>query len=107
VLDESAREEYEKLLQKRKAISKKTASSSDKIKMYTMGRLRLDDALRQLSSGVDLEKAMEGWSAARIRAYKLIDVNPNAYYYRFNAPGEAQRGGKWTKVRFFFLFIYL
>lgn len=39
---------------------------------------------------------MEGWSSARIRAYKLIDTNPNAYYYRFNKPGEKQGKGKFT-----------
>jgi len=44
----------------------------------------------------DPEAAFEGWSEARIKAYKLIDVNPNAYYYRFNAPGEEQRTGQWT-----------
>jgi hypothetical protein len=27
----------------------------------------------------------------------LQDKNPNAYYYRFNDPGEAQRNGPWTK----------
>jgi hypothetical protein len=37
-----------------------------------------------------------GWSEARLAAWKQRDVNPNAYYYRFNAPGEAQRTGNWT-----------
>lgn len=41
--------------------------------------------------------AMEGWSQARIRAYNSIHTNPNAYYYRFNAPGEEQKQGPWTK----------
>jgi len=40
---------------------------------------------------------MEGWSEARKRAYILREKNPNAYYYRFNDPGEKQRNGKWTK----------
>jgi len=39
----------------------------------------------------------EGWSHARVAAYKLRDINPNAYYYRFNEPGENQMNGKWTK----------
>lgn len=38
----------------------------------------------------------EGWSGARIRAYKMIDTKPNSYYYRFNAPQEKQRNGVWT-----------
>lgn len=38
----------------------------------------------------------EGWSSARIRAYQMIEKNPNSYYYRFNAPGEEQRKGPWT-----------
>lgn len=42
------------------------------------------------------KKGVEGWSDARIRAFKLIDKNPNAYYYRFNAPGVSQNNGKWS-----------
>jgi len=51
-------------------------------------KLKLDDALKQ--------GTFEGWSEARIRAYKLIDKNPNAYYYRFNPPGVEQKNGKWS-----------
>lgn len=40
--------------------------------------------------------AFEGWSKARIRAFEMMDKNPNSYYYRFNAPGEQQSKGKWT-----------
>merc|ERR1712154_613449 len=36
----------------------------------------------------------EGWSAARVQAWKNKEVNPNAYYYRFNDPGEAQKNGR-------------
>lgn len=62
------------------------------------GRLGLDDALKQARENkMDLEKAFEGWSQARIRAYQMIDQNPNSYYYRFNAPGEEQRKGQWTE----------
>jgi len=39
---------------------------------------------------------MIGWSEARIRAWKMRDTQPNAYYYRFNDPGQQQRNGKWT-----------
>jgi hypothetical protein len=52
------------------------------------GRLLLDDALAGDHAG---------WSEARIMAYSKIDTNPNAYYYRFNKPGEAQKNGNWTK----------
>lgn len=56
------------------------------------GRLALDDALKQVQDNTkDLEKAFEGWSEARIKAYKAIDTKPNTYYYRFNAPGEEQK----------------
>lgn len=62
------------------------------------GRLALDDALKQVQENqVDPEKAFEGWSQARIRAYQMIDQNPNSYYYRFNAPGEVQRKGQWSE----------
>ena len=57
-----------------------------------MKKLKLDEALKRH----DEDKSFEGWSAARIRAYKLIDKNPNAYYYRFNAPGDIQNNGKWS-----------
>ena len=52
-------------------------------------RILLDDALRQGN--------MEGWSDARKRAFQRRETHPNAYYYRFNDPGEQQRGGKWSK----------
>jgi hypothetical protein len=55
--------------------------------------MRLDDALKQ----AEKTGSMEGWSQARIRAYKLVKENPNAYYYRFNDPGVAQKNGKWSK----------
>ena len=55
----------------------------------SMKRMRLDEALAN--------ESMEGWSEARIRAFKIRDQNPNAYYYRFNAPGEQQRNGGWSE----------
>lgn len=61
------------------------------------GRLALDDALRQIQSSNSPDKAYEGWSQARIRAFQMINENPNSYYYRFNAPGEEQRKGAWTQ----------
>jgi len=62
-----------------------------------LGRLRLDDALSQLESASrDSTTMFEGWSEARVKAYRQIESNPNSYYYRFNAPGEQQRNGQWT-----------
>ncbi|ORY91285.1 hypothetical protein BCR43DRAFT_498828 [Syncephalastrum racemosum] len=58
------------------------------------GRLALDDALKQMQTQPG--SAFEGWSEARIRAYQMIEQNPNSYYYRFNAPGEEQRKGPWS-----------
>ncbi len=38
------------------------------------GRLALDEALQQVQNNqVDPEKAFEGWSQARIKAYQMID----------------------------------
>merc|ERR1712154_558405 len=51
------------------------------------GRLLLDDALKDTEN-------FEGWSAARVQAWKNKAVNPNAYYYRFNNPGEPQKNGR-------------
>ena len=75
------------------------------VRHYRMGgRLGLDEALQQAQKHQEEnpEKAFEGWSQARIRAYQMIDQNPNSYYYRFNAPGEIQRKGQWTEVKDFF-----
>jgi len=57
------------------------------------GRLCLDEALRRMQQ----TGSFDGWSEARIKAWLNKDANPNAYYYRFNDPGEEQRNGKWTK----------
>merc|ERR1719295_621725 len=51
------------------------------------GRLLLDDALKDTVN-------FSGWSAARVKAWKNKSVNPNAYYYRFNDPGEEQQNGR-------------
>jgi hypothetical protein len=89
------KEAYEKLATKRRNYMKKITSQDTKTRTYTYTRLRLDDALKQLKSDDPL-KAFEGWSEARIKAYKMIGINPNTYYYRFNAPGEKQRNGAWN-----------
>ncbi|KAJ2746406.1 hypothetical protein GGI20_001402 [Coemansia sp. BCRC 34301] len=98
------RVKYEEMLKKRTRIQKKTVTSDVRDKYRTVGRLPLDDALAQLQraattksgAGIDLSKAMKGWSEARIKAFKAIKTKPNTYYYRFNAPGEEQRTGQWT-----------
>ncbi|CAO3669593.1 unnamed protein product [Umbelopsis ramanniana] len=98
VMDDEQKAAYQQLLKKRSETLKKTSTDQAK-KQYRMGgRLALDEALKQVrENGLDLEKAFEGWSQARIRAYQMIDQNPNSYYYRFNAPNEEQRKGQWTE----------
>ncbi|KAJ1929439.1 hypothetical protein IWQ60_001186 [Tieghemiomyces parasiticus] len=96
-MNEEQRTAYELLLRKRTSTLKKSTTEDARHKYRTCKRLALDDALKQLQSNkVDLEKAMEGWSAARVKAFQAIDTKPNTYYYRFNAPGEEQRTGGWT-----------
>ncbi|KAJ2160225.1 hypothetical protein GGF46_002434 [Coemansia sp. RSA 552] len=98
------RAKYEEMLKKRTRVQKKTTTSDARDKYRTVGRLPLDEALAQLQraaatkngSGIDLSRAMKGWSEARIKAFKAIKTKPNTYYYRFNAPGEEQRTGQWT-----------
>lgn len=87
---------YNKLLEKRKRLVKKTTTDDAKRRCIRYSRLRLDDALQQLEKADDPEKVFEGWSEARTRAYRQIKTKPNSYYYRFNAPGEKQRNGMWT-----------
>lgn len=85
---------------KKRRVNRKSSRkfTSRKTKVYKYhGRLRLDEALAKLDEAPhNPEAAMKGWSDARIRAFKAIKQNPNAYFYRFNAPGEAQRNGPWT-----------
>ncbi|KAI7864877.1 hypothetical protein BDF14DRAFT_1829766 [Spinellus fusiger] len=89
---------YQQLIKKRSGTLKKTTNDQAKKQYRLAVRLGLDEALQQVQNHqVDPEKAFEGWSQARIRAYQMIDQNPNSYYYRFNAPGEIQRKGQWTE----------
>jgi hypothetical protein len=48
---------------------------------YVRTKLKLDDALKNTND-------QKGWSPARIKAFKSIKKNPNAYYYRFNEQGK-------------------
>jgi hypothetical protein len=68
-------------------------------------RLRLDDAIARVQEaavaaaeeGAEAPADLyEGWSDARVKAWKNREKNENQYYYRFNAPGEKQSNGKWT-----------
>ncbi|KAG2230629.1 hypothetical protein INT48_005897 [Thamnidium elegans] len=89
---------YKQLIKKRSVTLKKTTNDQAKKQYRMCGRLGLDEALEQFQNNqVDPEKAFEGWSQARIKAYQMIDQNPNSYYYRFNAPGEIQRKGQWDE----------
>ncbi|KAF8935396.1 hypothetical protein BGZ47_009965 [Haplosporangium gracile] len=98
VMDDQQRARYEEHLKKRREAPRMRTTAHMK-KQYRMGgRLGLDEALKQIQENkVDASKAFEGWSDARIKAYAAIDKKPNTYYYRFNAPGEVQRKGAWTK----------
>ena len=55
----------------------------------TIKRLMLDDALSQGNTS--------GWSEARIKAFakRKTPEGQNAFYYRFNPPGEQQKNGRW------------
>jgi uncharacterized protein YbaR (Trm112 family) len=57
---------------------------------HSVPRLLLNDALADATD-------TSNWSEARKAAYAKIDTNPNTYYYRFNAPGEKQKNGPFTK----------
>jgi hypothetical protein len=88
--DEEMDEEFDSK-KKRKKKKKKDLTPEEVAKEnYVRKRLKLDDALSTSDS-------FAGWSPARVKAYKLLATNPNAYYYRFNAPGETQQNGAWSK----------
>ena len=69
-------------------------------KHVNVKRLRLDDAIARAQVAEELAEPevnpYEGWSEARIKAWKNREKNENQYYYRFNEPGEMQANGKWT-----------
>ncbi|CAH1759471.1 5345_t:CDS:10 [Entrophospora sp. SA101] len=93
-------DDKETTLQRHQRTSSKRArgSSSNFSNNRMKGRLALDDALKQVEDyDMNLDKAFEGWSKARVKAFNAIKTNPNTYYYRFNAPGEEQRLGAWTE----------
>ena len=90
VMSDAAREVHERRMKLRQD------KKDHRKKLRTVGRLLLDDALAQLKRGGQAEDAFEGWSEARISAYNQIETNPNAYYYRFNAPGQKQRMGAFS-----------
>ncbi|KAL7315224.1 hypothetical protein PS15m_006701 [Mucor circinelloides] len=95
-MSEEQQATYTQLLQKRSKTLKKTTDESAKKTYRTRpGRLGLDEALKNMQD--NSVNPFEGWSSARIRAYQMIEQNPNSYYYRFNAPGEEQRRGQWTQ----------
>eukprot|EP00824_Muranothrix_gubernata_P008773 TRINITY_DN21317_c0_g1_i4.p1 TRINITY_DN21317_c0_g1~~TRINITY_DN21317_c0_g1_i4.p1 ORF type:complete len:609 (+),score=130.18 TRINITY_DN21317_c0_g1_i4:95-1828(+) len=85
--EQAARERME-------ARRKRTASCSSRKARgdtnYVYVRLTLNEALKRTDT-------FEGWSPARIRAWQDREKNPNAYYYRFNEPGEEQRNGQWLE----------
>jgi len=72
---------------------KKSSNNNGIAKHNNNGRLLLNHAIKQAEQG-----SFEGWSEARVEAYNKIETNPNAYYYRFNAPGEEQATGPWSEV---------
>ncbi|KAI9008767.1 hypothetical protein CLU79DRAFT_776816 [Phycomyces nitens] len=59
--------------------------------------LALDPITQANEHNISNATISKGWSQARIHAYKMIHQSPNSYYYRFNAPGEEQKKGGWSK----------
>ncbi|KAJ3262043.1 hypothetical protein HK103_003886 [Boothiomyces macroporosus] len=88
---------YNYLLEKRRKSAPKQTLADNKQKVLRHSKLKLDEALEQLNKNDDPSKIYEGWSEARIKAYQQIHTKPNTYYYRFNAPGEKQGSGAWSK----------
>ncbi len=60
------------------------STKSEKKKQRRFHRLLLDEALQQPNQ--------EEWSDARRKSYCLKEILPNCYYYRFNEPGETNKG---------------
>jgi len=75
-----------KRAQKRKGIPKNTNLDGSK----RCGRLLLNEALKN-------PQDQSKWSDARKKAWKNRKTAQNAYFYRFNVPGQPQKNGKWTK----------
>ena len=76
----------------KKSPSKTTASPSSSAAAVKMDiSKKVDSAAKKKDDDYTFDdlKKLE-WSDARIKAFLGRASNPNAYYYRFNAPGEAQ-----------------
>jgi len=86
--DNDSDEEWNAAPKKKKKPNKGSGINADGSKRA--GRLLLNDALKNADS-------MEGWSDARKKAWKNRKTSPNAYFYRFNVPGQPQKNGKWSK----------
>lgn len=41
-----------------------------------------------------------GWSSAKAQASKMLNQNPNSYFYRHCAPGETQSMGEWSQEEY-------
>jgi len=87
-VDDGSDEEWNAKKKKKKKKNHKVGINADGSKRC--GRLLLNDALKNVGN-------FEGWSDARIKAWKNRKTAPNAYFYRFNVPGQPQKNGKWSK----------
>jgi hypothetical protein len=96
-MSQEQRKAYNAMLERRRKSAPKKMLPDAKQRVIRHSKLKLDEALEQLEKGKDPKKVFEGWSEARIKAYSQIHTKPNTYYYRFNAPGEKQGSGAWTK----------
>merc|ERR1712129_290804 len=89
--DDNSDEEWNVKSTKRKPkIKKNQKSGVNADGKKRCGRLLLNDALKNIGN-------FEGWSDARIKAFKNRKKSPNGYFYRFNVPGQPQKNGDWTK----------
>ncbi|GAN08422.1 conserved hypothetical protein [Mucor ambiguus] len=87
---------YVPQIQPGQILAKKSSKQAATKKRQPRIKLGLDAALKQITN-TKAKVAFEGWSEARIRSFKMIEKNPNSYYYRFNEPGEEQKRGPWTE----------
>jgi hypothetical protein len=66
------------------------------VKMKSPNKKRKVDEMEEENDEEKKVESQSGWSQARKNAFTQLNSNPNAYYYRLNAPGEEQKNGKWT-----------
>ena len=77
---------------KKKKISNTRGTGVNMDGSHRCSPVSLDVAMERINEGI-----LDGLSDARKKAWRNRKTNPEAFFYRFNAPGQAAKKGKWRE----------